>query len=138
MRGRTSRGVFRAHLLMRLIPLLALLLITVGCTRYEYDLVEPANLAVHVPSKHPAELQIEPVRYTAITQSDRLVLVIHNETDEPLKLLGEDSFAVDPKGESHPLPTRTVAPSSATKLIFPPVRPTFRRSGSSVGFGAWS
>jgi hypothetical protein len=52
-----------------------------------------------------------------------------------VKLLGEDSYAVDPRGESHPLPTRTIAPGSSTKLIFPPVRPTFRQSGPSFGVG---
>jgi hypothetical protein len=105
-----------------------------GCARYEYDIVEPAEFAGHVGTKTPATLTLDPVRYQAITQSDRLVLVMHNDSEEPLKLLGDDSFAVDAKGESHPLPTRTIAPRSATKLIFPPVRPSFRRS-SSTSFG---
>ncbi len=106
-----------------------------GCAHYEYDIVEPADLAQHVGSKSSVPMPMEPVRYEAISSSDRLVLVIHNETDQPIKLLGEDSFAVDPHGESHPIPTRTIAPASATKLFFPPVRPTFRQSGPSLGFG---
>src|SRR5688572_23488738 len=101
---------------MRLAPLLGLLVLTVGCARYEYDVVEPFDLAQRVTAKRPVELPVEPVRYEAVTNSDRLVLIIHNDADQPLKLLGEDSFAVDPRGESHPLPTRTIAPASATKL----------------------
>ena len=107
-----------------------------GCARYEYDIVEPADLAgTHIPRKQSVTIPMDPVRYEARTYSDRLVLFIFNESDQPLKLLGEDSYAVDPRGESHPLPTRTVAPGSSTKLIFPPLRPTFRQSGPTFGVG---
>ena len=120
--------------LQRLTPLL--LFLAVGCTRYEYEIVEPAEFAGHVGKKTPAAIELDPVRYEAVTRNGRLVLVIHNESDQPLKLLGDDSFAVDPRGESHPLPTRTIAPDSTTKLIFPPVRPTLRRSsGATLGIG---
>lgn len=109
---------------------------TGGCARYEYDIVEPPDVAQHVGRKTPVVVPMEPeVRYEALTASGRLVLFVINMSDQPLKLLGEDSYAVDPRGESHPLPTRTIAPGSSTKLIFPPVRPTFRRSGPSFGVG---
>ena len=126
-------------------PLLALLFLTAfavvaagggGCTRYEHDLVEPADVAQHIGTKAPVVVSMDPaVRYEARTASDRLVLFIVNEADAPLKLLGEDSYAVDPRGESHPLPTRTIAPGTSTKLVFPPVPPTFRQSGPSFGVG---
>ncbi len=107
-----------------------------GCARYEYELIEPADVAQRIGTKESIVAPMEPgVRYEARTHSGRLVLSVFNESDEPLKLLGEDSYAVDPRGESHPLPTRTVAPGSSTKLIFPPVRPTFRQSGPSFGIG---
>jgi hypothetical protein len=108
-----------------------------GCAHYEYDLVEPADHAQHIGAKTPIEIPLEPIRYQAQSSSDHLVLVMHNETQDPIKLLGDDSFAVDPSGESHPLPTRTIAPGTATKLILPPVKPTFRSTGPnySVGFG---
>jgi hypothetical protein len=97
--------------------------------------VEPSNFAAHVGTKDPVEMTIDPVRYEAITSSDRLVLIVHNQSDQPLKVIGDDSFAVDPRGESHPLPTRTIAPDTSTRLIFPPVRPTYRSNSSSIGFG---
>lgn len=107
-----------------------------GCARYEYDLLEPADVAQRVGRKSSVVIPMAPaVRYEARAYDDRLVLFMFNESDaEPLKLLGEDSYAVDPRGESHPLPTRTIAPGSSTKLIFPPVRPTFR-AGPSFGVG---
>lgn len=117
------------------LPLITLLLFVGGCARYEYDVIEPSDLAGRVGRRASVTLPAEPVRYEARTVSDRLVLAIHNESDQPLKLLGEDSFAVDPRGESHPLPTRTIAPGSSTRLIFPPVRPTLRQSGPSLGIG---
>ena len=112
------------------------LMLAGGCARYEYDILEPSDLAQRVGRKSRVVVPMEPaVRYEAVTYADRLVLFVFNESDEPLKLLGEDSYAVDPRGESHPLPTRTVAPGSSTKLIFPPVRPTFRQSGPTFGLG---
>ena len=105
-----------------------------GCARYEYEVVEPPELAQRI-GRARTTFELEPVRYQAQTYDNRLVVFIFNEADAPLKLLGEDSYAVDPRGESHPLPTRTVAPGSSTKLIFPPLRPTFRRSGPTFGFG---
>jgi hypothetical protein len=116
---------------------LAGILLSGGCARYEYEVVEPADLAQRIGSKLPVTLNVEPIRYEAISSSDRLVLLVHNDSEQPLKLLGEDSFAVDPAGESHPMPTRTIAPQSSTRLIFPPVRPTLRssNSGLSVGVG---
>lgn len=106
-----------------------------GCAHYEYDLIEPADLAQHISTKADVIIPQDPIRYEARSASDRLVLFIYNQSDAPIKLQGEDSFAVDPHGESHPLPTRTIAPGTSTKLVFPPVRPTFRESGPSLGFG---
>src|SRR4051812_23436990 len=87
------------------VVLLAGLALSGGCAHYEYDLVEPADQAQHIGTKTPVNLSRESIRYQAQSSSDHLVLVIHNEAQEPIKLLGEDSFAVDPNGESHPLPT---------------------------------
>jgi hypothetical protein len=106
-----------------------------GCARYEYAIVEPPDLARHIGRKAPAVFRLDPVRYEARTYDNRLVLFIFNDADEPLKMLGEDGYAVDPRGESHPLRTRTIAPGSSTKLIFPPLRPTFRRAAPTFGFG---
>jgi hypothetical protein len=106
-----------------------------GCAHYEYDIVEPAALAGHIGTKDSTVVTVDPIRYEAKSQSNRLMLRIQNGTAEPLKLVGDDSFAVDPNGESHPLPSRTIAPNSSTTLTFPPIRPTFRQSGPSLGLG---
>jgi hypothetical protein len=106
-----------------------------GCAHYEYDIVEPADVAQHVGTKMPVSLAMNPVQYHAQSSSDHLVLRIRNDAADPLKLRGDDSFAVDPGGESHPLPTRTIAPGTSTKIILPPIRPTFRQSGPTVGIG---
>jgi hypothetical protein len=114
---------------------LLLLGLVSGCAHYEYELVEPADQAQHIGTKQPINVTMEPIHYQAQTVSDRLVLAINNLAQEPIKLLGDDSFAVDPQSQSHPLPTRTIAPGTATTLVLPPVRPTFRRSGPNVGVG---
>jgi hypothetical protein len=106
-----------------------------GCAHYEYDLVQPADFAQRIGTKSGSLITLAPIRYEARSVSDRLVLFIHNQSNDAIKLQGDDSFAVDPRGESHPIPTRTIAPGSSTKLIFPPVRPTIRQSGPVFGFG---
>ena len=43
----------------------------------------------------------------------------HQPGHEPVKLLGGDSYAIDPKGESHPLADRVIPPGNFVKLISP-------------------
>lgn len=111
------------------------MIVAAGCSHFEYDIVEPTNLAQRIGTKASITMPLAPIRYEAQSSNDRLVLLIHNESDEPIKLLGEDSFVVDPQGQSHPLPTQTIAPAASAKLILPPVRPTFRQSGPTMGVG---
>ncbi len=124
-----------SHPLILIRFLLPVLLFAIGCTHYEYEVVEPTDFAGHIGTKSSFTIPLKPIRYEARSANDRLVLFIHNESDGPVKLLGEDGFAVDPNGESHPLPTRTIAPGTSTKLIMPPVRPTFRQSNPTFGLG---
>jgi hypothetical protein len=113
---------------------LAMNLLAGGCARYEYDVVEPQDLAQHV-GKQPVTLPVEPLAYHLRSVESRLVMVVENPTGEPVKLLGDDSFVVDPDGRSHPLRSQTIAPESNIKLIFPPVRPRLEGTGPSFGIG---
>src|SRR4051812_3040367 len=101
-----ARAMFLPHRVFACVLLFGGLLTFTGCAHYEYDLVEPADVAQHVGTKQSVVVPMEPLRYEARSVEDRLVLFIFNESDAPVKLLGDDSFAVDPRGESHPLPTR--------------------------------
>lgn len=105
-----------------------------GCVRYEYDIVEPSDLARHV-GKEPVDVPVEPLTYHMRSVENHLVVFVENPTDDPVKLLGDDSVAVDPRGQSHPLTSQTIAPRSSIKLIFPPVRPRLERVGPSFGIG---
>jgi hypothetical protein len=111
------------------------MLFTAGCTRYSYELVNPPELRRTIEAGAPAVVMpLGPLVYELQTAEDRLVMTIRNEADGAVKLVGGDSYAVDPSGESHPLPTRTIAPRAVTKLIFPPLGPV-QRPGPVVGFG---
>jgi hypothetical protein len=70
-----------------------------------------------------------------IAVEDRLVMRIYNNSDDPVELLGSQSSAVDPKGQSHPLRSQSIASHSFIKLIFPPLRPHVEREGPSIGIG---
>ena len=113
---------------------LALVLIG-GCTHYGYDLVRPPDLARHVGSKEDAVFEYAPLTYRLRAVENRLVMRIFNPTGDPITLVGERSYAVDPGGQSHPLRGQTIAPNTFIKLILPPMRPYYYESSPNFGFG---
>lgn len=121
---------------MRLMHVLLTALFLTGCARYEYDIVEPADLARHIGrgAENQVVLQRDPLEYRFQSYEDRLVMRIINTTDQPVELLGDRSYAVDPHGESHPLTSQSIAPNSFIKLILPPMR-TLYRAQPYIGFG---
>jgi hypothetical protein len=62
-------------------------------------------------------------------------MLVYNRGERPVKLLGPDSAAVDPRGESHPLQSATILPGSHVRRLFPPPRPRVQRWGPSFGIG---
>lgn len=106
-----------------------------GCARYEYDLVEPADLARHIGGAADEHVSLEPLHYILRSYENRLVMRIENPLDEPIQLLGEKSYVVDPSGQSHPLRSQTIAPKTFIKLILPPPRPYYREDGPYFGIG---
>lgn len=120
---------------LRLLSVLFVSSLLAGCARYEYDLVQPADLARHVGSKSDVQLNLDPLRYHLRSKENRLVMQIYNPTQDPIRLLGEQSFVVDPEGESRPLRGRTIAPDSRIKEIFPPFRPRIEPRGPTIGIG---
>jgi hypothetical protein len=111
-----------------------LLLLTTGCARYEYDLVQPADLARHIGRDRDEVIRIDPLEYRLRSYENRLVMEIFNPTGDPITLAGDRSYVVDPGGQSHPLRSQAIAPSAFIKLILPPMRPYYR-SSPSIGFG---
>jgi hypothetical protein len=118
--------------LMVLTPLIALL---GGCASYEYDLVRPEAHAGHIGTKESQRITMDNVEYVMKSSNDHLVIDAYNRGEEPMKLIGDDSTAIDPKGESHPLRSRTIPPGSFVRLILPPPPPQIQRSGPTFGFG---
>src|SRR4051812_47758329 len=112
-----------------------MLLVVSGCAHYEYNVVEPPELARHIPTKSLQVLPRAPLDYQLQTYDNRLVMMIGNPTDQDVTLLGDRSVVVDPAGESHPLPSQTIASHSHIKLIPPPPRPEVYPYGPTFGFG---
>jgi hypothetical protein len=117
-----------------LTAILALLTLAGGCTKYEYDLVEPPELARHIGGERDEVVRVDPLVYHMRSYDNHLIIRIENPTDDPIRLLGDQSTVVDPGGQSHPLRTQTAAPHSFIKLILPPPRPYYRPR-SNIGFG---
>lgn len=115
--------------------LLLSLALSGGCARYEYNIVQPAEFRQHIGSKQWATAPLPPAEYRFITVENRLVAEIYNQQQEPLRLLGDQSFAVDPRGQSHPLGSQSIAPGAYIKMIFPTIPPRYERTGPSIGIG---
>ncbi len=113
--------------------LLILPLLLTGCAKYEYDLVQPPDLARHIGPNWET-LNLAPLEYRLRSYEDRLILHIHNPTKAPIRIAGDQSYIIAPGGQSHPLRSQTIAPDSFIRLILPPMRGVYR-SGPSVGFG---
>jgi hypothetical protein len=133
--GRMKRGRSNTERPRRSIATAFILVFLAGCARYEYDIVEPPDLAGHVGTKSWTSLRRDELEYRLRTADNRLVVQIYNRGEAPVKLLGDDSAAVDPRGESHPLRSATIPPGSYAKRIFPPPRPEVERYGPSIGIG---
>jgi hypothetical protein len=122
---------FRSIVPALLIGLLSL----TGCAQYEFDLVRPPELARHISEDHEDRFKLDPLEYGMQAYEGRLIIKIYNPTNETISLDGARSYAVDPQGESHPLRSLSIAPSSWAKLILPPLRPHVENSGPNIGFG---
>ena len=120
---------------MRAACAILLIIVAAGCARYEYDLVQPAELKRHIGRNLDQVVMVDPLEYRLRTVDNHLVARIHNRTDDPIRLLGDKSVVVDPEGESHPLRGQTIAANSFIKVIFPPLRPRVYSPGPHFGFG---
>jgi hypothetical protein len=128
------RGLHSCNLLRSLVAIGAIVIAS-GCAHYEYDIVDPPNLAQHIGSNTDTVFSIHPLLYRMRTYENHLVIQVHNPTTQPIRLLGGDSFVVDPQGQSHPLQTQTIAPGSFIKLVLPPLPPEPVPAGPTIGFG---
>jgi len=128
-------GMRNSLLLLLTFLITALLAGGSGCTRYEYDIINPPDLAAHI-AKTEVIVPREPFQYRMLVVENHLVMLVDNPTDEPFQLLGEQSSVVDPHGQSHPLRPMAIAPHSYAKLIFPNERPRYYYpSGPTFGIG---
>jgi hypothetical protein len=111
-----------------------------GCRHYEYRLVEPAQYA-RVIGKEPVTIPYDPLQYRLARQNDHLAMRIVNPTDDPVRLLENKSYAIDPQGETHPVRGHFIAPHSYVRLNVPsiPITYTVYNTPPPLGFyPGWS
>ena len=105
-----------------------------GCAKYEYQLVDPPQLAQRI-GQQERRVEREPLVYHLQTYENRLIMRVENPTAEPIELLGNQSAAVDPNGQSHPLRSQTIMPGSFIKLVLPPLQPNIHPVQPTFGIG---
>lgn len=112
-------------------------LFLVGCTKYQYRVIQPPQGEdTVVREKSPQSITLEPLKYRLIAVESRLVMEIHNPTEDQIQLRGDLSTLVTEDGQTHTLRSSPIAPRSYLKLILPPPPPTVERTGPSITFGA--
>src|SRR6185436_3905418 len=136
MKGRISSGLRRSvgcGIVVVMVFFLA------GCASYHYALVQPPELQQTIPKQGTA-LPLQPIEYQVVPNRDQLALQVMNRSAQPIHLVGEKSYVVDPYGATHPLPGGTIAPNAHVELFFPPspiVYRSYPRYGVGLGFGGF-
>lgn len=101
-----------------------------GCDQYDYQFSRPAdNQSLLVTSNNEVRYADDPLEYKMQAADGHMVLWIYNPAQDQVYLLGDKSSVVDPAGISHPLTDQVIAPESAVKELFPPLRPESESSG---------
>jgi hypothetical protein len=120
---------------MRSLSWLIVLFLIGGCS-YVYDVTRPPDVAGHVGDKTDYVFDRDPLEYRMRSVDSLLVVQIFNPTDDTITLNGSQSSVVDPKGQSHPLRTQTMASHSYIKFILPPQPPYIQQNnGPTIGIG---
>jgi hypothetical protein len=115
---------------------MATFLLLSGCAHYEFDLTSPHELACHISDSGVQTVTVPPLRYDMQSAEGRLVLLVHNSSDDQIQLLGGESAVVDPQGQSHPLADALIAPASYMKIILPPMPGEVVPNGPRITIGA--
>lgn len=119
------------------LPLLAFAVVSFsGCQTYEYRVVQPPGVA-QVVAREPVTIHYAPLDYHLARHQDRLAMRIINPTDDKIVLQGPHSYVVDPKGESHPVRGRVLAPHSFTWMLLPPIPPGYPYYYAADGGWGW-
>ena len=95
-----------------------------GCQTYQFRVLKPP-VDRPVITERPVDIHYEPLDYQLVGYRKNLAIRITNPTSDRIALLGERSFAVDPRGESHPLRTHVIGPHSYIRFVLPPQPLTF-------------
>jgi hypothetical protein len=105
-----------------LIPLLVALagLALAGCATHHYYGVVGASNAVQPIRNHVVTTDYDPLEYRMVSYGDRLSVQIYNRTDEPIVLLADKSYVIDPRGKTHPLRGRVIEAHSYSGMLLPP------------------
>jgi hypothetical protein len=114
------------------------LILAAGCARYQYSVVAPAEEARMIERRGEAILERDQLEYGLRDLDRSLGIRIANLTDEPVTLLGERSFVVDPTGQTHPMQGGTIAPHSFIAFAIPPAVRVYEpgpRFGVGLGMG---
>lgn len=99
--------------------LVSLLFVVCGCANYRYVLLEPSDAPRVIDDERTVRLPHEPLEYRFADAERYLLMRIANPMDRAVLLIGYQSYVVDPRGETHPLPGGIIAPHAYIDLLLP-------------------
>lgn len=119
---------------------LATVAVLTGCATYDYQVSQPPTMAGVIIKDQPVVLHYDPLEYRLSRYHEHLGMTIVNPTTDRITLRADRSFVVDPRGESHPIRGRVLAPHTYSAMLLPPpaasgqtIYPTFYGPGWWVG-----
>ncbi len=105
-----------------------------GCKTYIYQVVRPPGVAQPIAGQS-VTIQYDPLEYRLVRHHNQLNLHIDNPTDDRITLLGNRSYVIDPRGESHPMRSLVIGPHSFSSMLVPPEPITITTYGWGGGWG---
>src|SRR5262245_18500672 len=121
--------------MIRLAPILTTIFLLIGCTKYDYEIVDPPDLAGRIGFDEDFLVTTDVAEYRFRAAGDRLVARIYNNEQTALRLDGQRSTVISPDGQSRPVIGQTIAPGSFIKLLLPPPLPTYDTYGPGFHYG---
>ncbi len=128
--------IARRRLALYAAVLTALITFT-GCAVYQFRLAEPVEHAATI-DQEGMTFDLDPLHYHLYEHGSRLGLRISNPGSEPITLLGERSYLIDPEGETRAILGGTIGPHSYITEVLPPQVEAIRsgpRFGVGIGVG---
>lgn len=95
-----------------------------GCAKYDFVIVHPESLEQRI-SEVPVRIETANLTYHMQARTNALIIQVFNPSAQPVQLIGNRSFVVDPYGYSRPINSAAIGANAYAQLMLPPAQPYY-------------